>query len=29
VMRDRHVRRAFTLDHHFRNAGFDAVPPLR
>jgi predicted nucleic acid-binding protein len=26
VMRDRHVRRAFTLDHHFVDAGFDIVP---
>jgi len=28
-MRDRHVRRAFTLDHHFRDAGFEVVPALR
>jgi predicted nucleic acid-binding protein len=26
VMRDRHLRRAFTLDGHFRDAGFDVVP---
>ena len=29
VMRDRHVRRAFTLDHHFRDARFEVVPALR
>ena len=26
VMRDRHLRRAFTLDRHFREAGFEVVP---
>ena len=26
VMRDRNVRRAFTLDRHFRQAGFEIVP---
>jgi predicted nucleic acid-binding protein len=26
VMRDRGIRRAFTLDHHFVDAGFDVVP---
>lgn len=26
VMRDRHLRRAFTLDRHFREAGFEIVP---
>ena len=26
VMRDRHVRRALTLDRHFREAGFELVP---
>lgn len=26
VMRDRHLPRAFTLDGHFRDAGFDIVP---
>lgn len=26
VMRERHVRRAFTLDRHFRDAGFEVVP---
>ena len=26
VMRDRHLRRAFTLDRHFGDAGFEVVP---
>lgn len=26
VMRDRHLRRAFTLDPHFGDAGFEIVP---
>jgi len=26
VMRDRHVRRALTLDRHFQDAGFELVP---
>lgn len=26
VMRDRHLQRAFTLDRHFREAGFEVVP---
>ena len=26
VMRDRHVRQAFTLDRHFQDAGFELVP---
>lgn len=29
VMRDRNLRRAFTLDGHFRDAGFDVVPGPR
>lgn len=27
VMRDRHLRRAFSLDRHFAAAGFEVLPP--